>query len=166
MITNGFTKVKIHNTRGQVEDNNAKKISWDSESVQAALDRIEEGYKIKHSPFYEGDKTNWRKGDIAFIYTQHELDEIKKCKKSVVYFANTYCQLMTDNGYQRIKLFDYQEDMVNNFQKFRQNIVLSSRQVGKCSTFHTKIKCIVGKHRLFLYNLLDNVGKTLHSYTV
>ena len=109
--------------------------SWSSESVEQLMFAIEEGYKPASTPFYEGNP-NLRKGNIVFNYSSAEIKEIKKCAKDIVYFANTYCTVMTDHGLQTINLRPYQEDMLRQFQAERFNVCLASRQVGKtiCSS--------------------------------
>lgn len=112
--------------------------SWTSESVEQLILALDEGYKPTSTPFYEGNP-NLRKGNIVFNYTPEELKEIKKCATDIVYFANTYCTVMTDHGLQTIKLRPYQETMLRQFQAERFNVCLASRQVGKCLLFSTEI---------------------------
>jgi len=113
----------------------AESFAWTSNKVEQLMLAIDEGYKPKSTPFYEGNP-NLRKGNIVFNYTPEELAEIKKCAKDIVYFANKYCTVMTDEGLQTIKLRPYQERMLKQFQEERFNICLASRQVGKtiCSS--------------------------------
>ena len=112
-----------------------EQFSWTSKKVEQLMLAIDEGYKPKSTPFYEGNP-NLRKGNIVFNYSDEEIREIKKCAKDIVYFANTYCTVMTDEGLQTINLRPYQEDMLRQFQAERFNICLASRQVGKtiCSS--------------------------------
>jgi len=110
------------------EDNN--RIVWTSERVQKAIESIELGYVVPHAPFYEGD-ISYRKGNIVFEYTEEEVEEIKRCAKDIIYFANTYCHAMTDEGVRKITLRPYQEDMLRQYQKNRWNCTLASRQIGK-----------------------------------
>jgi len=112
-----------------------EQFSWTSKKVEQLMLAIDEGYKPKSTPFYEGNP-NLRKGNIVFNYTDEEIREIKKCAKDIVYFANTYCTVMTDHGLQTINLRPYQEDMLRQFQAERFNVCLASRQVGKtiCSS--------------------------------
>jgi len=113
----------------------AESFAWTSKKVEQLMLAIDEGYKPKSTPFYEGNP-NLRKGNIVFNYSDEEIREIKKCAKDIVYFANTYCTVMTDEGLQTINLRPYQEDMLRQFQAERFNICLASRQVGKtiCSS--------------------------------
>ena len=112
-----------------------EQFSWTSKKVEQLMLAIDEGYKPKSTPFYEGNP-NLRKGNIVFNYSDEEIREIKKCAKDIVYFANTYCTVMTDEGLQTINLRPYQEEMLRQFQAERFNICLASRQVGKtiCSS--------------------------------
>jgi hypothetical protein len=133
--------------------------SWTSEKVEQLMLALEEGYKPKATPFYEGNP-NLRKGNIVFNYTPHEIREIKKCATDIVYFANTYCTVMTDFGLQTIKLRGYQEEMLRQFQAERFNVCLASRQIGKtiCSSI------FIAWYSLFNYDknslVLSNKGAT------
>ena len=113
----------------------AESFAWTSKKVEQLMLAIDEGYKPKSTPFYEGNP-NLRKGNIVFNYSDEEIREIKKCAKDIVYFANTYCTVMTDEGLQTINLRPYQENMLRQFQAERFNVCLASRQVGKtiCSS--------------------------------
>ena len=113
----------------------AESFAWTSNKVEKLMLALDEGYKPKSTPFYEGNP-NLRKGNIVFNYTDEEIREIKKCAKDIVYFANTYCTVMTDEGLQTINLRPYQEDMLRQFQAERFNVCLASIQVGKtiCSS--------------------------------
>lgn len=112
--------------------------AWTTEKVEQLMLAIEEGYKPKSVPFYEGN-SNLKKGNVVFDYTAHELKEIKRCATDIVYFANTYCTVMTDHGLKTIKLRSYQEEMLRQFQKERFNICLAARQIGKCALSSTEI---------------------------
>ena len=113
----------------------AESFAWTSNKVEKLMLALDEGYKPKSTPFYEGNP-NLRKGNIVFNYTDEEIREIKRCAKDIVYFANTYCTVMTDHGLQTINLRPYQEEMLRQFQAERFNVCLASRQVGKtiCSS--------------------------------
>ena len=112
------------------KDNDSNRIVWNEEKVKKAIDSIEMGYQVPHAPFYEGDIA-YRKGNTVYDYSKEEVAEIKRCAKDIVYFANTYCHAMTDEGVRKIKLRDYQADMLRQYQDNRWNITLASRQIGK-----------------------------------
>lgn len=126
------------NSQGNEFIDDSKREIWDIARVADVEAALIDGYKIKPNPFYESDP-EWRKGNIVYTYTDMELDEIKKCRKDIVYFADNYCHVMTDDGVRNIILRDYQKEVLKALQKNRFNIYLAARQVGKCLTFSTPI---------------------------
>ena len=126
----------------KLEDAQANnRLVWSTEVVNELSNALDQGYKFKGIlPFHEG-RTTLRKGRIPFKWTKHERAEIKKCATDIVYFANKYCTVMTDDGLSVIKLRDYQENMLNTFsdKDKRFHVCLASRQIGKCVTPFTDI---------------------------
>ena len=109
---------------------------WSTEKVdQLNYDAEENGidYKDVDNPYHENDP-ELRKGQILFEYTEWELEEMRKCAENVVYFANKYCKVMTDDGIQKINLRDYQVQILDQYQTHRKNIFVSPRQSGKTIT--------------------------------
>jgi hypothetical protein len=116
------------------DDSTAAKLVWSSKKVSDLVVAMDQGYRPKISlPFYEG-KQFLRKGNIVFEYTDEEIQELAKCASDIVYFAEKYAVVMTDEGIRKVKLRDYQKDMLRNFQNERFNVVLASRQMGKTVT--------------------------------
>jgi hypothetical protein len=112
----------------------ASKLVWSTKKVNDLVIAMDQGYKPKIAmPFYEG-KQFLRKGNIVFEYTEEEITELARCAHDIVYFAEKYAVVMTDEGIRRVALRDYQKDMLRNFQNERFNIVLASRQMGKTVT--------------------------------
>lgn len=103
---------------------------WTTSRVNELFAQLEAGIEPFTTPFWDG-KPEWRAGNIVFEYTAEELIEIEKCARDVIYFANNYCFAMTDDGIQNIKLRDYQEDVLRDFQDNRFCAFVSPRQVGK-----------------------------------
>jgi hypothetical protein len=125
------TNVWIPNDSDETQSN---KIVWSSKTVNDLIVALDKGYRPQVSmPFYEG-KQHLKKGNIVFEYTDEELLEISRCASDIVYFAEKYAVVMTDDGIQRVKLREYQKEMLRNFQNNRFNIVLASRQMGKTVT--------------------------------
>jgi len=115
-------------------DKDAQKLVWSTKIINDLMVALDKGYRPQVSmPFYEG-KQFLRRGNIVFEYTDAELKEIAKCANDIVYFAETYAVVMTDNGIQKVKLREYQKDLLRDFQHNRFNIVLASRQMGKTVT--------------------------------
>ena len=108
---------------------------WSTHKVQQLLFRMEEGgldYKSVDNPFHDGDP-ELKRSNLLYEYTSEEILEIEKCAKDVVYFAK-YCRVMTDDGLFYVKLRDYQESVLREYQASRFNIFLAPRQVGKSIT--------------------------------
>jgi len=121
-------------TSKTLQASNSKNKVWNAERVAECIRLIEEGRDIPGgTPFHEGDP-NWKSADIVYEYSESEMQEVAKCAADVVYFANKYCMAMTDYGIQKIKLRDYQIEVLRNFQDNRFNVFLASRQIGKTVT--------------------------------
>lgn len=115
-------------------DVQSDRIVWSTRQINDLLLALDQGYRPKvKMPFYEG-KQFLRKGNIVFEYTDEEIAELARCATDIVYFAEKYAVVMTDEGIQRVKLREYQKRMLRNFQSERFNIVLASRQMGKTVT--------------------------------
>ena len=115
--------------QGDVVESNV----WTTEKVKNLYDMIDEGKDVKSTPFWEG-RPEWKQGGIVFEYTAWEWEEMRKCAEDVIYFANKYCFVMTDDGIQKIVLRDYQEDVLRDLQENRFAVFLSARQTGKTIT--------------------------------
>lgn len=117
----------------------AEAVQWTSKIIKQALDGIDKGLPLAVNPFYEKN-TKLLKPDLLYKRTPEEIKEWKKCANDIIYFANTYCKLMTPDGIQNISLRDYQEDYLKHLQANRLSIMLSARQSGKCVFFISKIR--------------------------
>lgn len=107
---------------------------WSTKQVNDLIVALDQGYRPKvKMPFYEG-KQFLRRGNIVFDYTDAEIEELARCANDIVYFAEKYAVVMTDDGVKNVNLRDYQKRMLRNFQNERFNIVLASRQIGKTVT--------------------------------
>lgn len=107
---------------------------WNTNIINETIEKIEMGIEdVDTSCFYNND-INYRNANINFEMSTDELTEYIKCSNDVLYFANNYCYAMTDDGIQKIKLREYQERILKDFQKHRFNILLASRQIGKSTT--------------------------------
>jgi hypothetical protein len=120
-------------------EKDAQKLVWSTKIINDLLVALDKGYRPQVSmPFYEG-KQFLRKGNIVFEYTDEEIEELAKCAKDIVYFAERYAVVMTDNGIQQVTLRKYQKELLRDFQHNRFNIVLAARQMGKCLVHSTRI---------------------------
>ena len=134
---------------------------WSTQKVQQLLFRMEEeglDYKSVDNPFHDGDP-ELKRSNLLYEYTPEEILEIEQCAKDVVYFAK-YCRVMTDDGLFYVKLRDYQESVLREYQASRFNIFLAPRQVGKSITS----AIVLVWYLLFNHDknamILANVGST------
>lgn len=115
-------------------DVESDRIVWSTKQINDLLLALDQGYRPKvKMPFYEG-KQFLRRGNVVFEYTDAEVAELARCATDIVYFAEKYAVVMTDDGIKNVKLREYQKRMLRNFQHERFNIVLASRQMGKTIT--------------------------------
>ena len=78
--------------------------------------------------------------DATFTYTAEQSLEIETCMLDMLYFAENYFYIIADGEKEVIPLFPYQKRLIQAFKDNRFNIVLSSRQSGKCFSENTKLK--------------------------
>ena len=128
-----YTGDNVWIPKGESTDE-SKRLVWSTKSINDLFVALDKGYRPQVSmPFYEG-KQFLRRGNIVFEYTDEEISELARCANDIVYFAEKYAVVMTDEGVQQVKLRDYQKEMLRDFQHERFNIVLASRQMGKTVT--------------------------------
>lgn len=110
------------------------------------------GLEIDTAPFYMGD-TELRAANIVFEYTPEEIEEFQKCMMDPVYFVKTYCKFQNDKGRTLVELRDFQEEIIHSvcdshydeeldemIPDNRNNVIMASRQVGKCVLPISKIE--------------------------
>ncbi len=135
---------------------------WSTARVEKIMRDAEDNgveYKDVDNPFHENEP-DLRRGNILFEYTDWELDEIKKCASDVVYFANNYCKVMTDDGIRQIELRDYQVQILRQYQTHRKNVFVSPRQSGKCLLPTTKI-ILPNNKKVSILGLIKNKKRNL-----
>lgn len=143
----------------------AEAIQWTTKIIKQALDGIDKGLPLAVNPFYEKN-TKLLKPDLLYKRTPEEIQEWKRCANDIIYFANTYCKLMTPDGIQSITLRDYQENYLRHLQANRLSIMLSARQSGKCFIFNQLVNItlsdtLINKHWDLIknYHILSNQFK-------
>lgn len=74
----------------------------------------------------------YKKPGTKNTYTEKELLELVKCSESCEYFSRNYVRVQhPTKGSVMFEPFPYQVEMLNNFQKYQNNIAMISRQMGK-----------------------------------
>jgi len=95
-----------------------------------------------------GDKEKYYLGNerlpttsTKFEYTPDMINELKKCKKNLLHFAENYFFIINlDRGKEKIKLYSCQKRVLRSLRDSRFIILLSSRQSGK--TTQMTIYCL------------------------
>ena len=139
-----------------------RQVVFTTELVNDMTDKLNDGVLLKRyqNPWLKGEIGIKRAG-VSFKMTKEEQEEYVKCALDVHYFIEKYCKTKREDGsIGEIKLRDYQEEILDNFVDNRYNILMASRQCGKCVNLITSIDCeiMVGDHYQYvkypLYKLL------------
>ena len=76
-----------------------------------------------------------KRSNVAVQYTAEQIEEYVKCSEDPVYFVKTYCKIVNvDRGLVNFELWDFQEEMIEQFDANRFVICKMPRQVGKTTT--------------------------------
>lgn len=87
-----------------------------------------------------------RKPFLTFAMSESEFEEYIKCKINIHYFAENYCQIKKEDGtIGKMRLRDYQKDIIDLYTKNPRSILMASRQTGKCLTFNTLVNICSNK---------------------
>jgi hypothetical protein len=90
--------------------------------------------------YYKGNK-KVPKSEAQFEWTPKMIQELRKCKEDIVYFAENYFYIVNlDRGKEVIKLYTRQRQILKSLVKERFLALLSSRQFGKCFCINTLLK--------------------------
>ena len=116
-----------------------KQMIFTTRLVDEASDKINDGIVIKRyqNPWLKSE-VGLRRAGVSFRMSPEEQEEYIRCALDVHYFTETYCKVKTEDGsVGQIKLREYQKEILDNFVNSRFNILMASRQVGKCFYFNT-----------------------------
>jgi hypothetical protein len=116
-----------------------KQMVFTTKLVDESTDKINDGIVLKRyqNPWFKSE-IGLRRSGISFKMTTEEQQEYINCALDVHYFTEKYCKVKTEDGtINSIKLRDYQKEILDNFVNNRFNILMASRQVGKCFSFNT-----------------------------
>lgn len=106
------------------------------------LEKIPRSKKI----WYQNIKDVRKKG-IKYAMNDEELEEYVKCSNSIYYFIENYCN---------VKLYDFQKEMINNFNNYRFNINMISRQCGSTNILSLFILYKMLFNKNYHINLIAN----------
>jgi hypothetical protein len=86
---------------------------------------------INEFQYYRGDK-NVPKSEAQFEWTPKMIQELKRCKEDIIYFAENYFYIVNlDRGKEVIKLYTRQRQILKTLVNNRFTCLLSCRQFGK-----------------------------------
>lgn len=142
-----------------------------TEKVNEILKKINLGIPMKKSErLWFSNQSGIRRAGLTFAMTDEEIKEYAKCKLSVHYFAEKYCQIKREDGtIGSMTLRDYQKDIIDLYDKNRYSILMASRQVGKCTSFDTlvEVKTLEGEiYSIPLGILYFNILKEMRPLTI
>jgi hypothetical protein len=111
--------------------------------------------------------------DATFSWTPEMVDELDRCRKSILQFANHFTIVSLDEGKIKINLRGYQKRILKALAKNRLVAILSSRQSGKALDINTPIKIPTGwttmgelKDNDQVYDELGNICNVIKAWPV
>jgi len=88
---------------------------------------------------------NRKRAGVQLAYTIEHIEEIERCRTDIFYFAEKYYHILDlDKGMLKIKLREYQKEMLRSFVENRNTIVNATRQ------------CVRGDSKIRLRNKRTN----------
>ena len=86
---------------------------------------------------------------MSFQLTKQQITkEIIKSGKDPVYFINNYAKISHPlRGLIPFKLYDYQEELITDFNDYRFNVILKARQLGISTVSAAYIAWLMMFHR-------------------
>lgn len=114
-----------------------------------------------------------KKAHAQIEYTPEMIEEVRKCAADPVYFCRNYVYILhPTRGQILFNLYDYQEEILHNYQTHRLNILLSARQTGKTETsaayilwyaiFHPNKRILIASNRSS--NAMEIIEKIQNAY--
>jgi len=135
-------------------------IKWSTKKLKALIEKIEStGTMPRNNPFHDGD-LSYKSEGVKWVYTEEEAEELIRIKTDIFYFAENVAKVMTDKkGITTLKevggLRDYQKSTLLDLVRYRFNIWLASRQIGKCVCPYTKITIKDNKGNLSIIPIFE-----------
>lgn len=123
-------------------------IKWTTKRINELLVQINNtGVVPRYNPFHNND-SSLLAADLNFGYTEDELLDRAKMMEDIFYFAknHAYIKVAESGEIERIKdLRPYQKNVLHHFVNHRMNVLMQSRQSGKCVHPFTRIVVEVDK---------------------
>lgn len=153
-----------------------------TEQIDEINDRNDKGFKIsRQEKFWLSNFTLVKKNGLVFSMTEEEEMEYIRCKvgvdingdpvltedqtivmSGIQYFSEKFCKIKNEEGViQKIRLRDYQKEILDLYTDNRFSLLCGSRQIGKCYLFDTQIVTEQGKFYIFELWYKSLVDKTV-----
>lgn len=117
-------------------------IKWTTKKVNELLVQINNtGVVPRYNPFHNNDSSLFS-ADLNFGFTEDELLDRARVMEDIFYFAKTHAFIKNaDTGeIEKIReLRPYQKNVLYHFIQHRMNVLMQSRQSGKCVHPFTQI---------------------------
>lgn len=139
-------------------------IKINTKKINNILYKINKGEKLKRSEtIFHQNIIGTLNSNVLYEYTSDEIEEYIKCYNSPIYFISNYCKINTENGINQVKIFDYQEEIINHYLNNRFCLINKSRQIG----YDLFINCIFLWEILFHKKTILNIShknQSSHNY--
>lgn len=135
--------VSFNPVKEEIGGKKAKSVIWNTKTINMAIKGLEQGKKLIANPFYDNN-IKLLKGDLVFLRSDDEIEDWKRCREDILYFAERYCKLMTPEGIKCISLREYQKRYLTHLTQSQLSIYLSCRQSGKCNSMLTHVSVKFG----------------------
>lgn len=89
------------------------------------------GENVLANEEYYLNNPNLPKAESTYAYTPKMMEDMEKCRKDIVYFAEHFFYINGINGKEHIKLFDKQKKILRTIQNNKKILLITSRQWGK-----------------------------------
>ena len=145
-----------------------KQMVFTTKLVDDATDKINDGVVVKRyqNPWLKGE-VGIRRSGVTFKMSPAEQQEYIRCALDIHYFTEQYCKTKREDGsVGSITLRDYQKDILDNFINSRFNILMASRQVGKCNQLITRVLCEFIDDKDNIINIEMPMYKLLFMYKI
>lgn len=134
-----ISKEDLKQSKRVSKDEVNMKVVWNSKMIEEVNEAIESGEEYPYGSPYLENEVGVRKANINYELSEEEIEEFKKCKKDIVYFALKYCKIKNEKGkvLNIEKLRPYQINFLKAYERgnvdamYRFLIYMASRQIGK-----------------------------------
>lgn len=109
-----------------------KKLYWeDIPELQMSKNDVGEIVDVLNNQLAFSGNVDLLPAGSKLNYTIEMIQEIVKCRDDIIYFAENYYKSQTPDGFNYIKLFDYQKTVLRDMVDNQRYVLMMPRQMGK-----------------------------------